>query len=369
MGMVSDETYTLTDELKFEIIERVKRVLTRSHLIAAKQEVIDRRTRLQFACPYCGDSTKDHYKKRGNIYWADAFFHCYNCGHHESVDSFLNSNNEGLRGNDRISIINYIQNNKSSFEPLSVLDFDLYSKLKEISISVDEIAELFMAKKITPGISRGYVYLKERLLHNNLEYFLYNSYRKCLVIMNLVGDNKVSGVQVRHIDDDWTGPKYISYGIEKIYSKLNKPLELDADELEKLNAASTTFGLLRVNMQRDFTVFEGPIDSFFMKNSIALTGASKQTIDFSEVPTVRFLFDFDKDGQKKMREKLREGFTVFLWDKLLIDFPEIGIDKRGKQKNKIDLNDLVIYEYNNKKGVLRNLDKYFSNNPLDLVYV
>ena len=33
-----------------------------------KSRVIARDERLNFACPYCGDSVKDNHKKRGNIY-------------------------------------------------------------------------------------------------------------------------------------------------------------------------------------------------------------------------------------------------------------------------------------------------------------
>ena len=46
---------------------------------AYKQEVHDKHERLNFACPYCGDSATDNWKKRGNLYEEGFNFHCFNC--------------------------------------------------------------------------------------------------------------------------------------------------------------------------------------------------------------------------------------------------------------------------------------------------
>jgi predicted RNA-binding Zn-ribbon protein involved in translation (DUF1610 family) len=36
--------------------------------------------RLNFACPYCGDSEKVRTKKRGNVWLNTLIYRCYNCG-------------------------------------------------------------------------------------------------------------------------------------------------------------------------------------------------------------------------------------------------------------------------------------------------
>jgi len=74
------------------------------------------------------------------------------------------------------------------------------------------------------------------------------------------------------------------------------------------------------------------------------------------------MFDNDYEGKAKMIQKLKKGQTVFMWDKYLKDF---GIPKKKVK----DLNDLVKYEFKNRTGCLNELDKYFTNNHLDLIFL
>ena len=122
------------------------------------------------------------------------------------------------------------------------------------------------------------------------------------------------------------------------------------------------FGILSVDMSRDFSIFEGPIDSMFMTNSVGLTGVKKQIIEFNEIPTARYFFDNDIEGKTRMIEKLKAGQTVFMWDKFLKDF---NIPSRKVK----DLNDLVKYEYTKRTGCLKEVDKYFTNNSLDIIFI
>lgn len=45
--------------------------------------------RINFACPYCGDSNSDSSMKRGNIYKNSLQYVCFNCGEKKSLISFL----------------------------------------------------------------------------------------------------------------------------------------------------------------------------------------------------------------------------------------------------------------------------------------
>jgi hypothetical protein len=137
---------------------------------------------------------------------------------------------------------------------------------------------------------------------------------------------------------------------------------LDVDELDQINKISMLFGVLQVNMSRDFTVFEGPIDAMFMRNSVGITGVKKQVVEWDDVPTVRYFFDNDADGRAKMIEKLKKGQRVFMWEKFLNDH---NIPSRKVK----DLNDLIKYEFVHKKNSLNNLDRYFTADSLDMVFL
>ena len=51
-----------------------------------------------------------------------------------------------------------------------------------------------------------------------------------------------------------------------------------------------------------------------------------------------------------------------MWDKYLKDF---NIPKKKVK----DLNDLIKYEYSKRTGCLQEVDKYFTNNHLDLIFL
>ena len=56
-----------------------------------KQTFHDAGDKLNFACPYCGDSRTDSKKKRGNLYVESGFYKCYNdgCSIRVSVQKFV----------------------------------------------------------------------------------------------------------------------------------------------------------------------------------------------------------------------------------------------------------------------------------------
>ena len=63
---------TISSGMKARIIDKVVRVLHHNHNHPEKRRYLESRDRLNFACPYCGDSHDNPRKKRGNIYWNDA---------------------------------------------------------------------------------------------------------------------------------------------------------------------------------------------------------------------------------------------------------------------------------------------------------
>jgi hypothetical protein len=351
----------ISSDMKARIIDKVIRVLHHSHSHSEKKQIIEGRDRLNFACPYCGDSTDSTRKKRGNLYWNDLYVHCYNCSAHVSLDTFLKDFDENFEGDERVEVLNYIKENKKSVSYGESLDFYLFEKIKELALTFDELALGFNIYPINALTYRAYPYLKSRLLHNKLNQFAYDPRRKELYVFNLTIDGKILGFQTRDLDGN-NGPKYKTWNIQRIYDRLKKPLDLPEEDLDNLNKISMLFGILTADLSRDFTLFEGPIDAMFMTNSIGLTGVKKQIADFNEIPTARYFFDNDFEGKGRMMEKLKSGQTVFLWDKFLKDY-------NIPSKKVKDLNDLIKYEYENRTGCLQIIDKYFTNNHLDLIFI
>ena len=143
---------------------------------------------------------------------------------------------------------------------------------------------------------------------------------------------------------------------------MGQPLELPEEDLNHLAKISTLFGIMQINFQRPVTLFEGPLDAKFMTNSLALATAGRSTEEFDEIETVRYLFDNDATGKKKMIEKLKRGRPVFMWSKFLKDN---GLDTYNIK----DLNDLMIKCFELKSNAYKKINDYFTSSQLDLWYI
>lgn len=350
----------LNEEFKDKIRSAIKEIVVISHSNYNKTMVKEQHGRLTMACPYCGDSSKDDNKKRGNLYWDTLQYHCYNCGHHTNIHTMAKEFKIRLgTSQDSFSVIDYIQNNKTRVKKSDSLQHNILKKLNDIAITIDDFKKFADAKEIEPG-EWIWFKLKERLLHNRTGDFLYSHKTSKLWILNFSTNGNIIGVQSRRMKG--YGQRYLTYDIEKIYHDMKREHGLNEDELVQANKASTLFGVMQINFQMPITIFEGPIDAKFMRNSLALATANRTTEEFDEIATVRYMFDNDKTGKKKMTNKLKKGRPVFMWHKFLQDFK---LDKYNIK----DLNDLVLKCYELKSSAYKDINDYFTSNQLDLWYV
>jgi len=343
-----------TDEYKERIVSLVTQILKdRFRDILPKQQIKIHRDRINFACPYCGDSMQSSYKKRGNIILEGkhkGFYKCFNCGEFKRVDQFFKNYKIDLE----LDVVNYISNNLGDFTTTSggKYDISLLLDVKTIEGHAIDRQELKMKFGLTEvKESPVWSWLVKRLQFKE-EKFLYSPTRDYLLILNLTPSGKIIGAQKRLFKGD---VKYITFNLSKLYELLGKP-KITGKIADEMDAISQLFGILHLNFNQPITIFEGPFDSFLYKNSVANTGANKS---FPLALPVRYWFDDDKTGNEKALKMLDEGKSVFLWEKLKKD---MGLPYRKKW----DLNDVVIWAKKEGK-TLPLFDNYFSNDPLDII--
>jgi len=69
----------MTEELDKDYIKsKIQEILNAAHPEQQKKQIRDYPERLNFACPICGDSQKTLSKKRGNLYFKNMQFICFN---------------------------------------------------------------------------------------------------------------------------------------------------------------------------------------------------------------------------------------------------------------------------------------------------
>jgi hypothetical protein len=331
----------------------VELILKLNHKDFEKQQVQTYTDRLNFACPFCGDSHKSSRKKRGNIWFDNLFYKCYNgdCNKYMPLDSFFEcfGFNEVLEATDKHQIQVYKANNISNRHQLQWED--LWG-IGEAILDREFIKERLSLVEIPGTPMEQYLLNRDQ---TNFQNFAYQPQSQNLFVFNTDSfGNKILGFQMRNMKFNGNGSKYFTYKLGKIYDMLGLEKNSKVEDADKI---SNLYGILKLNLNDSITIFEGPLDSFLLRNSLGI--CSLQARVKLDIP-VRYLLDDDKDARKKTMEMLNDGFEVFLWGKLKHD---LGIPNREKW----DFNDLMLWCKQELK--MFNVDDYFSKNKLDIVWI
>ena len=286
-----------------------------------------------FRCPICGDSQKNKSKTRGYLYAvkADVNFRCHNCGASMTLSNFLKAIDPVIH---KQYVFERFKDGKTGRgtvveEP----KFNFESPIFKKSIDLPRASEIPIAKK----------YLEKRKLDATKFYFAekfqqwVNSHKQTFdtihrdesrIIIPLYYKKDLVGVQGRSL-----GPNSVKYITTIFYDEAPKIYGLD-------------------NIRRDAPVFitEGPFDSTFLRNSIAMCGADGDVGKWG-VSTPVWVYDNEprsKEITARISNTIDRGEAVVIWP------------SNVKEK---DINDMVlaghdvqsIVESNIYKGLEANL--------------
>lgn len=342
------------EQLRESIKSNLQDILNSRFSDHDRRRIDNKINRFNFACPYCGDSHTDAHKKRGNIYTQSCHFKCYNCGKYRNIEYFLRDFDKELNTEELILSHELNATSKPEQRTMDPMVLHNVDNLLKWSISRTEIEEAFNLTRIDN--SSIYSYLEKRL-QPDLSRFSWNYEKQQLYIFHLIPNtDQVLGYQIRNFK---TSPKYLTYKLSRIYAELNKDIEI-TEEILEIDEISTAFGILEIDISKPVTVFEGPLDSFLYKNSIATCSSNNESP--IQLSTLRYMYDYDKAGCEAALAKINAGQPVFLWRKLLHD---IKLDHTGK---KIDLTDLLVLA-KRKNMSLPKLSLYFSSDKYDAYWI
>ena len=210
-----------------------------------------------FRCPICGDSQKNKSKTRGYLYGvkADVNFRCHNCGASMTLSNFLKTLDPVIH---KQYVFERFKNNKTGRgtvveEPK--FDFKPPQFAPKVDLpraSENDAARLYLEKRlIDPKIFNYTPTFKKwvnTLVPNKFSDITYDEPR---IIIPLIYENQLIGFQGRAL-----GPNSVKY--------ITIMLDDDAPKI---------YGLDKINNEFPVFVTEGPFDSTFVSNSIAMCGA------------------------------------------------------------------------------------------------
>ena len=262
-----------------------------------------------FRCPYCGDSQKHKNKARGYIYQnkADYNFKCHNCGMTRSFTYFLKDRDqplydeyimerykEGLTGKGTVT-----PEPKFTFPQPKFRKKDICDELVKIS----ELNTTHRAKKylINRGINEDT--LSKLYYCPNFKEWT-NKHKK--IFDNTNHDDQRIIIPLRHSDGQLFGYQGRSLDPTSKMRYITVMLDEDAPKL---------YGLEKINTQKPIYILEGPFDSLFVENSIAMCGSD---IDIRSFGWSNYIWVFDNEPRNReivsrIERCINRGDKVVIW--------------------------------------------------------
>ena len=256
-----------------------------------------------FRCPYCGDSQKSQSKARGFVFRKESnlIYKCHNCGVGASFNNMLKYVDPKLH---KDYILERYKPNEPDVPDIGKFTQPKFMKgpsplksLKKISsLKHDHPVKRFVDKRRIPSTLHFELFFApkfyewvNRIVPNKFPSLKGDHPR--LVIPFFDENNKMFAFQGRAFGNEI--PKYIT-------------IILDPDK-------NKIYGLNRLDSTKQIQVTEGPIDSMFLDNCVAVAGA-----DFSGLPVDNTTIIFDNERRnveilKQIEKTIDLGYNVVLW--------------------------------------------------------
>tara|TARA_B100000073_G_scaffold195512_1_gene161956 strand:- start:1119 stop:2111 length:993 start_codon:yes stop_codon:yes gene_type:complete len=261
-----------------------------------------------FRCPYCGDSQKQKNKARGYIYKLknDHNFKCHNCGVSRTFTNFLKDMDtvlydqyimerykNGLTGRGSQTRNPELKFDKPSFAK-KAFDLQRISQLNK-----EHLARKYLEdRKIPEEYFRDLYYCEKFKEWTNTQKHTFDTVGKDepRIIIPLINEGKIIGFQGRSLQKQ-SKIKYITIMLEE-----------DAPKI---------YGLDKIKKGEKIYVTEGPFDSTFIPNSIALCGADG---DISKWVTGNTVWIYDNEPRnreivQRISNTITRGNSVVIWPK------------------------------------------------------
>ena len=265
-----------------------------------------------FRCPICGDSKKNKNKARGFIYQVknDTNFKCHNCGISVSFYNFLrdldpvahkqyvfekfkeNNTGQNFAEKNPKQVFEKVKASKPVFNKKVNIDLPSAFSVKESEIYLHQRAifdgNFYYTKQFKKFVNT--------LVPNKFTDLEYDDSR---IIIPLVKDNELIGLQGRSL-----GPSYVKY----ITVMLN-------DDAPKI------YGLDKIDHEKPIYIVEGPFDSTFLDNSIAMVGSD---IDIRSYNWSNYIWVYDNEPRNReitnrISKAIDRGDKVVIWPSNIVE--------------------------------------------------
>jgi len=289
-----------------------------------------------FRCPYCGDSQKTKSKARGYLYSIrDTFnYKCHNCGKSISFKNFLKDIDSTLHDQ---FVIEKFKNSKEEIYKLKPeikkeekKNLKKYFNLPTISeLNKEHFAKQYVEQRKIPEKFYNRLYFCEKFkewTNSQKQTFKSLEHDEPRIIIPLIYNGKIFGFQGRSLSKK-PKLKYITIILDDTFPKL--------------------YGFDEINWSKNVYVVEGPFDSMFIDNAIAMVGADLNVDSILNNNKIDYVFVYDNEKRNKeivnrMEKVISDGHSIIIWpddlkekdinDMILSNIPVMEIVKNNTYK-------------------------------------
>jgi hypothetical protein len=291
-------------------------------------------------CPLCGDSQRNKTKARGYFYQVknNTNYKCHNCSIVLSFDKFLRQFDPSLYSQyclDKYSSKQFIKTPKTETPILSLGEPVFREKIDLPRADENHISSTYLKnRRIDPKLF--YFAEKFKLWVNTIrpDTFSVSALKndEPRIVIPLFFNKRLIGVQGRSVFPD--AIKYITVKFSENDPKI--------------------YGYDNINKSLEVYVLEGPFDSLFIPNSIAMCGADVNLTDLGILKPI-YVYDNEprnKDIHKRMLRVIHNQIPIVIW-------PSVIKQKDINQMIMSDLDVNKIIKQNTFSGLQANLQFNF----------
>jgi predicted RNA-binding Zn-ribbon protein involved in translation (DUF1610 family) len=252
-----------------------------------------------FRCPICGDSQKNKNKTRGYIYAVknNTNYKCHNCGVSLSFNNFLKSIDSTLHKEYSLEKFKEGHTGKNFVVESPKFDFKQPVFVKKLDLpkaTENLIAKEYLEKR---NINPDQFYFAEKFkqwVNTQKKTFSKITYEESRIIIPLYDfDNTLIGFQGRALNSK--SVKYITVMLNEDSPKI--------------------YGLNKIKKDETVYITEGPFDSTFICNSIAMCGADADISNFGFGDVV-WIYDNEPRNREivqRISKTIDNGEKVIIW--------------------------------------------------------
>jgi len=269
----------------------------------------------KFRCPICGDSQTNKFKTRGHFYEHSGRLNvkCFNCGYSTSLPKFIKTLNPVLYTEYRLEVLKDsggevkeeapFVSDITKFASKRIDHFDPFKELKKIS----QLRPEHPAKK----------YVDQRKIPPNTHYRIYYAPTYCHWVNQIIPDKfneKILALDEPRIVFPFIDERGYVFGFTG--RALSKTTNLRYSTIILDESKIKVFGLETINRNKTVYVVEGPIDSLFLDNCVAMAGSDVRLNQIAEQNKLVVIYDNEprnKEIVKKIDKAIEQGYNVCIW--------------------------------------------------------